>query len=242
MLQDSFRYGDRRIAFQVVYTEKQKKSVAIHVNHDGSVQVDAPKTADIIDIKEAVKKRGRWIVNHVQQSEEIRKNVLKREYVSGETHFYLGRQYVLKVFERKRIPEGVKLIRGRLEITTRTKDAVHVKALLDAWYDKKTQAAFKKRLEAVVADIKWIKKVPDWKIRTMKKQWGSCSPKGNLSLNPALIKAPRECIDYVIIHELCHLKERKHDKKYYALLGKTMPEWEGVKARLDGMSELLLNS
>jgi hypothetical protein len=61
-----------------------------------------------------------------------------------------------------------------------------------------------------------------------------------LSLNPLLVKAPRECIDYVILHELCHLKEHNHSKNFYLLLSRTMPDWESVKARLDGMSELLL--
>jgi len=75
----------------------------------------------------------------------------------------------------------------------------------------------------------------------MRTQWGSCSPGGVILLNPHLVKAPRQCIDYVISHELCHLQEHNHSRRYYRLLGKIMPSWEGVKARLDGMAELLLN-
>lgn len=75
----------------------------------------------------------------------------------------------------------------------------------------------------------------------MQKQWGSCSPAGRLLLNPQLIKAPRECIDYVISHELCHLKEHNHSPRYYRLLSQLMPGWKTVKARLDGMAEVLLN-
>ncbi len=75
----------------------------------------------------------------------------------------------------------------------------------------------------------------------MKTQWGSCSPAGTILLNPHLVKAPRECIDYVISHELCHLKEHNHSPRYYRLLAKIMPSWEAVKTRLDGMAELLLN-
>jgi len=72
----------------------------------------------------------------------------------------------------------------------------------------------------------------------MKKQWGSCSPQGTILLNPYLIKAPRECIDYVVLHELCHLKEHNHSPRYYRLLSQLMPDWEPVKARLDRMAEL----
>ena len=75
----------------------------------------------------------------------------------------------------------------------------------------------------------------------MQKQWGSCSPAGVILLNPHLVKAPRDCIDYVISHELCHLREHNHSPRYYRLLAKIIPSWEAMKARLDGMAELLLN-
>lgn len=75
----------------------------------------------------------------------------------------------------------------------------------------------------------------------MKAQWGSCSPGGSFLLNPHLVKVPAECIDYVILHELCHLEEHNHSQRFYDLLGYAMPRWKAVKHRLDGMSELLLN-
>ena len=67
----------------------------------------------------------------------------------------------------------------------------------------------------------------------MKTQWGSCSPGGRLTLNPYLVKAPRECIDYVILHELCHIAEHNHSDKFYRLMKRVMPKWEAVKDRLD---------
>lgn len=76
----------------------------------------------------------------------------------------------------------------------------------------------------------------------MKKQWGSCSPQGHILLNPHLVKAPRDCIDYVILHELCHLQEHNHSPKFYQLLSQLMPAWKSVKTRLDSMAELLLNT
>ena len=75
----------------------------------------------------------------------------------------------------------------------------------------------------------------------MKTQWGSCSPSGALTLNPHLIKSPRECIDYVIFHELCHLAEHNHSDRFWRLLTQVMPNWEKVKTQLDGMAELYLS-
>lgn len=72
-------------------------------------------------------------------------------------------------------------------------------------------------------------------------QWGSCSPNGRITLNPHLVKTPRECIDYVILHELCHIAEHNHSERFYRLLKQVMPHWEKVKACLDGMAALVLS-
>ncbi len=90
--------------------------------------------------------------------------------------------------------------------------------------------------------LKWTRGVvPKWKITAMRKQWGSCSPKGVVSLNPNLVKAPRDCIDYVLVHELAHLKEHNHSKRFYGLLDRNMPDWKSRKAKLDGIADLLIN-
>lgn len=233
-------YGDQVIHYQVCYLANKKHKVAIHVHPDGSVQVDAPEHSQAADIKQAVLKRARWVMHHLSQIEEQQKYVLTREYISGETHFYLGRRYQLKVLKRKN--ESVKLINGKIVIHTTDKTASHVRELLWQWYRTRGNEVFQRRLEAIAKDIQWMKgKIPQWKLLTMKKQWGSCSPKGVLSINPHLIKAPRDCIDYVILHELCHLKEHNHSKRFYKLLDRHMPEWASRKAKLDGMAYFYLN-
>ena len=78
--------------------------------------------------------------------------------------------------------------------------------------------------------------MPKLKLLNMKTQWVNCSPSGNLTLNPYLVKAPTRCIDYVILHELCHLVEHNHSKQFYELMSQTMPDWEGRKIHLDEMA------
>ena len=75
--------------------------------------------------------------------------------------------------------------------------------------------------------------LPEWGILKMKKRWGSCSPKGKILLNPELIKAPTVCIDYVIMHELCHLKHSLHDKRFFNLLATVLPDWQKRKSALE---------
>lgn len=88
--------------------------------------------------------------------------------------------------------------------------------------------------------LPWVRRVPTVAIRQMKSRWGSCSPAGRLTLNPVLIRAPREAVDYVIIHELCHLRHHNHSRAFYTLLGRYVSEWEGIKRRLDDAADTLL--
>jgi hypothetical protein len=240
-IMQTLTYGDERIRYQVCHVPGRKAKVAIHVHPDGSVQVDAPQDADLVQVKEAVQKRARWVLDHMLRARELRRYVLPREYVSGESYFYQGRRHQLKIITTLGQKAQVRLYRGRLEVRTEDSSPERVRSLLKDWYRQRAREYFARRLEAIVERTPWQEGVPPWRLLTMKKQWGSCSPNGTLSINPHLIKAPRECIDYVLTHELCHLQEHNHSPHFYRLLADRMPEWKSVKAKLDGMSELLLN-
>jgi predicted metal-dependent hydrolase len=236
----TLHYGMERFTYQLFFVPTEDNNIVIDVLPNGVIDVQAPVGTAPEAIKRAMLKRARWIHNHIENIRRQHSYVLPREYVSGESHYYLGRRYVLKVFETADVDPQVKLLRGQLQVHTGSRRPEVIKALLLDWYRDHAREQFDKRLQALVNQTRWIKQVPAWKLRPMKKQWGSCSPKGVLSLNPLLVKAPRECIDYVILHELCHLKEHNHSKNFYKLLTRTMPDWESVKARLDSMSEMLL--
>jgi len=236
----TLQYGNEAITYQVFFIPNQKQKVIIDVLPNGTVQVKAPESGKLKDIKLAVHKRARWIHNHIKKIQQQYAHVLPRQYVSGECHYYLGRRHVLKIIKVTTEDQHVKLLRGQLQVYTDSRQPEIIKGLMFDWYQDHAEKVFKRRLESLLPQTHWLKHVPPLKLRAMKKQWGSCSPKGTLSLNPYLVKAPRECVDYVILHELCHLKEHNHSKKFYVLLSQLMPEWEAIKAKLDGMSELLL--
>ena len=149
--------------------------------------------------------------------------------------------YLLKVIVHRTAAQGVKLLRGRLEVMTRSRDADLVRSLLDAWYRQRAEKVFCRRMVECVANVRWLKTVPMFRLLNMRTQWGSCSPKGEVLFNPQLVKAPRHCVDYVILHELCHLKVHNHSPKFYALLAAVLPDWEQRKAELDALAESLLN-
>ena len=236
------QYGEGEFLYEVIYLPKNQRKIAIHIHPNGAVQVDAPEGAEQTDIRQAVNKRARWVMKHLTDIQERQREVLPRQYVSGESHFYLGRRHMLKVNHAPRSVPEVKLFRGRLNVTTQDKSPDAVRRLLWNWYRAHAKTIFQRRLDLLGSQIPWVRKFPpEIRLLTMKRQWGSCSSGGSIILNPHLVKAPRDCVDYVVLHELCHLREHNHSPEFYRLLTQLLPEWQSVKAKLDNMSEILLN-
>ena len=268
-----FYYGEDKIHYEIVrkkvvdkckndslITEKTKpnklrqpRKVFIKVHPDQRVVATAPIDASDEIIHDAMMKRARWIWQSLQEFSKQKDHVLPKRYVSGETQFYLGRRYVLKVITDAEtsdvITSTVKLSRGKLNVELSQSDAeldvearaAVVKSLLDNWYQDKARLVFAERLNASLPKATWVNNKPSFRMMTMKKQWGSCSIRGSLILNPHLVKAPKECIDYVILHELCHISEHNHSERFWRLLTQVMPNWKEIKAKLDDMAEFYLN-
>ena len=236
----SFRYGEEQITFEHVKRPQATGKVLIKVQPDCRVIASAPEDADSEAILCAVKKRGRWIYEQLRDFRKQLEFTTPRQYISGESHYYLGKQYLLKVIEAPEQAQGVKLLRGKLEVSIRTKSADKVKELLTDWYKTRAKETFAKRLDTMLEQALWVDVRPPLRILTMQTQWGSCSPNGLITLNPLLVKAPRECIDYVILHELCHIAEHNHSERFYRLMGQVMPRWEKTKEKLDGMATVYI--
>ncbi len=233
-------YGDEPIGFSRARRKAGSKSVLIKVQPDCRVIALAPDSASDVEVIKAVSKRGRWIRQQLSEFERQQEHIVPRQYISGETHLYLGKQYLLKVNVGANYAVGVKLLRGVLEVYVRDASPQAVKAALKAWYRIKAREVFRDRLEKLMPQILWISELPPFRLFDMKTEWGNCSPNGRLTLNPHLIKAPSACIDYVLLHELCHIAEHNHSDRFYRLMSQVMPQWEGTKLRLDQMAGKLL--
>ena len=233
----SVLFGDTEISFSLNYVDR--KTLAIHVYPDGHVGVDAPLTTDIDKVYGKVKKRASWILKQQRQFESYPAPLPERRYVSGETHRYLGRQYRLKVIEG--LEEAVKMTRGMLLVETHnSEDRLRVQRLVQTWYRSKALIMFAERYAQCVKSVERLGIYHDkgFQLRYMSKRWGSCTGKGTITLNPELIAAPKDCIDYVITHELCHLKEHNHSQAFYRLLTLALKDWELRRKRLNEMVEV----
>ena len=235
----SIRYGDTVILFRIERAPRPSPQVRVHVEPDGQVVVRALGDASTSDVVAVVRRRAKWIHGHLQAISERQLSRSPREWVSGESHRYLGRRYMLKVIVNLAAPESVKLAGGQLQVRVAQPGADRVRELVHRWYDARAAALLKARVAELSERLPWIHQPPPVLLRRMKSRWGSCSPAGRLTLNPMLIRAPREAVDYVITHELCHLRLHNHSRQFYVLLGRYVPGWQAIKKRLDLSAEEL---
>ena len=219
----SIEYGTTAIHYDIIFG--QRKTLGIDVSPDQRVTVKAPVGTSREEIESRVKKRAPWILRQQREFESYPPELPPRQYVSGESHRYLGKQYRLKVIEDE--DESVKLTRGRFFVHVHDKqDTARVKKLLDNWYRKQARRIFEERLDECYPKVKRFGvPYPELTIRSMEKRWGSCTAEGRLTLNPKLIQVLKPYIDYVILHELCHIKEHHHGPAFYSLLDRILPDW-----------------
>jgi predicted metal-dependent hydrolase len=234
MIMDHLYFGQKRIDFEVKYSDR--KSLGITINPDTKIIVKAPAWVDMALIKAKVKKNAPWIIKQQHYFISYHPITTKRKFVNGESHLYLGRNYRLIIensFEKIN-KDTVKLKGGFIRVYT--KDKSNVEELLLKWFRLKAEEIILDIAIPIVQSFKNRHKLTqEIKItfRSMKKRWGSCTPKGKIILNPDLIKAPKPCIEYVVTHELCHLIQHNHNANFFELQTKEMRDWAKWKQKLE---------
>lgn len=201
--------------------------------------VRAPKRASRAAIDGFLDSKADWIHRQI----DIRKQRMAAplEYTDGELHYWMGEQLPLIIVPEARLSPMVSLKDGSIRIATGKTDPDAIKTALLKWYRKQAQSWFTGRLDAIAKEIPWLTELPTLKLRLMKTQWGSCSVNRVITLNPHLIKAPPACIDQVIMHELCHLREHNHSHRFYKLLAEIAPDHRQMSRKLNEIGEKILN-
>ncbi|WP_314287514.1 SprT family zinc-dependent metalloprotease [Capnocytophaga sputigena] len=216
--------------YELYYTDR--KTLGIKVYPDTSVKVFAPIDTDLPIIEQHLKAKRKWIEKQQRSFRSYLPATPARQYIGGESFLYLGKQYMLKI--ESSTAEEVKLYQGRLVVKTVNPEATHIKKLLQQWYIARATILFNKLFEEQFCLFKRFGlEKPILQIKKMEKRWGSCTPQQKIILNPELIKAPVVCINYVILHELCHLVHHNHSKAFYRLLENFMPDWQKYKQLLE---------
>jgi predicted metal-dependent hydrolase len=222
-------YGSQNITFALEYSPR--KTLAIEVNPDSSIIVKAPTDTTLESIESKVVRRAAWIDRQQRQFAKYAPPLPDPEYISGEG-------YRLKLIESS--IEKIRLWQGRLEVNTPTPfDRDCVKILIANWFRDQALTIFSERNRYCTKLVSsYGIEGHEFELRTMSKRWGSCTSTGRIFLNPLLVSASKDCIDYVIIHELCHLRFPNHSSSFYQLLTSIMPDWSDRKQKLNTQVEL----
>ena len=225
---NTIELGD--ICIDVIHKNIKNIHLSVHPPH-GRVTISAPLRMDLETVRLfSISKLG-WIRKQ-QKKLMNQKREAPREYVTRESHYYLGQRYLLKVVEQDAAPKVV-LKHGTIELYIRKGASItRREEILQGWYRQQLRelmpqyiAKLEKKMHVEVAEIC---------IRKMKTKWGTCNPKVNrIWLNTELAKKPIESIEYVLIHEMVHLLERNHNEKFIAYMDKFLPKWRHLREELN---------
>lgn len=215
--------------FSVVYA--RRRTSCITVRRDGEVVVRVPLGTGLERIKSLVGDKAGWIFRKRQYFRETCPPPFRPSYREGETHFYLGLPYTLRIKAGAR--EGVEREGTELVVAVRTPE--RTEAVLNAWYRERAKEEFARLAAPLVREFQSRHGLAPRlvSVRRMKRRWGSCSTAGHVLLNTELVRAPEDCVAYVIVHELCHLVHPNHSKSFYELLSRECPGWKERKAKLE---------
>lgn len=228
------QFGSTPIAY-TIHRGRRVKTVGIAVDPVDGVLVRAPEGTDVERLDEIVHRKAKWILERRRHQEDLPPPPSPREFVSGETFLYLGRQYRLKV-DRRLQGDRVRLVWRHLLVPGR--DGGDPRDMLTSWYRERAEARlpgcvalWADRLDAQPASVL---------IREQRKRWGSADAKGNIRLNWRIVQAPKRLIDYVVAHEVEHLHYPDHTSDFWSTLGAVLPDYEQRREALRRLGPQLI--
>jgi predicted metal-dependent hydrolase len=210
------------------------KSATIKVE-GGVVIVVVPRALTQERIKKLLDDKKVWIQKKMALHPQTQV-ISEKQYVSGEAFSYLGRNYRLKVAEGELTP--IKLVQGRLTISAPNDPSQHklVKYALTSWFRRRAELKLREKIirYSLIVGVE----TNGYKVKDFQSRWGSCTPRGRVDFNWKIIMAPNRVVDYVVVHELCHLKQHDHSPQFWKLVESIMPDYLESKEwlRVNGAS------
>ena len=198
----------------------KRKTIALIIQPNGDLIIRAPKRAKKREINALVKKHADWIVK--KQAEALKKQAAfaPHQFIEGEEFFFLGKSYALQYTGAKK--SILRLWGEKLQIANSAQEKAEF--VIEKWYKKEARQIFTKRVNFYAE--KYGFEYNKLKLSSAKRRWGSCSSIGNINLTWRLVMMPQEIIDYVIVHELCHLREQNHSRAFWAQVEAILPDYK----------------
>ena len=219
----------KKLNYSIIYS--QRKTVSISIQKDGSISVRAPLFFNDKEVDRIVTEKIGWIEKKQQQVKErnrLRKDTQKRDYMEGSTMPYLGKEYPIHIVVCNGLTTPqISFNLDYFQVKVGKYDHEKVKNAFRCWYIKQAKAIYLDRIEYYQTIIK--EPFGQVRIKEQKSCYGSCSSKRNLNFNWKCVLAPKEVLDYIVVHELCHLKELNHSKRFWSEVEKVMPDYQIYK-------------
>lgn len=231
---DFFEVDD--ISVELRMNTRRRSRVGISISPAGHVVLDAPPSTGRDEMISLVYEHRRWLKYRLTKVKEETSHMGKLGYKPGEIIRFLGKSLILEHHDSSEFVQAGQTLRAPFGNEASVREGVR------NWYRQQAQTVFAGVLEGLLY-LPWLEsELPSWRHRFMKSQWGSCSAKGVISLNTHLVRTPVRLIEFVAMHELCHLKHRDHSRRFYSLLSQYMPDWSARSKELALNISLLLDT
>ncbi|MDP4163659.1 MAG: SprT family zinc-dependent metalloprotease [Bacillota bacterium] len=219
-------YSGETISFNIIY--KKRKNIGIYIDHYGNIEVQAPKGTPDERVLQLVE--GKWDL--IQQKSKEKKNrmlgPMEKVYEHGESFLYLGNTYPIQIYQDINIgQDNVVFEDGTLHIYVKQLEDEKIKQALKRFYYQQCKALVEKSIQYYQSNFKT--KPRSIRISDSKTTWGTCDSKLQLTFNWRLAMAPQKVIDYVVVHEMCHMVHLNHDRSFWRLVGKIMPDYKELE-------------
>lgn len=228
---EKIEYGKEIIEFELL--QENRKTLSIEVLPTTKIKVKAPENKNKQDILKKVQNKAKWIAKQKRYFVDNYKKPDVKKYISGECFRYLGKQYRLKLILSDK--NSVKLKQGYLVVEYSFKTP---EKLINKWYKERALLIYEQELDGCFKQFaNYNLQKPTLKIRKLTKRWGSYNKNSNtIMMNIETIKANKDCIDYVIYHELCHCLYFSHNEEFYNLLESKCKDWNKLKNKLETLT------
>jgi len=211
------------IPYTLKKSRKRRKTISLQIGNKSELVIAAPHFTPISEINRFVQEKQNWIHQAIQKNKEALIKNKAKEYIPGERFYYLGESFPLETFSEKNEREGLVFWDNRFYLNAPGVLAKKREYFI-RWYKIKAKEYFTERVNFYSRELNLRAK--SVKITSAEKRWGSCSGKDNLSFSFRLIMAPPAVIDYVVVHELMHIKEKNHSSRFWQLMESAMPQYK----------------
>jgi predicted metal-dependent hydrolase len=216
-------YSGKTIRFEIKY--KNRTSIGIMIDSYGNIEVQAPKGTPDESVLQLIEDKWELIQQKLKEMKDRLHGPQQKVYESGESFLFLGKTYPIQIFQDNNIEQDYVVFEGeKLLIYLKVLEDEKMKQALKRFYYQQCKALVEKSVSFYQSNFKT--KPRSIRISDSKTTWGTCDSKQQLTFNWRLAMAPQEVIDYVVVHEMCHMVHLNHDRSFWRLVGKIMPDYK----------------